>query len=176
MERTPTLTDPIKRWLAFALLMLALNFGWEMMQAKWFASMQRLPLWRGTLLCFRAALGKLQPRARDQVGDHSRNEHIAAPCSRADPLGGMNCHPRDTAVVQLDLGPSHGSLRCTPAMAAGIVDELMGHGRLARRRDGSQETETETLALGEAAETDPKPSCLLVWAIVVSTNIASSCN
>src|SRR6266704_4795318 len=59
MERTPTLTDPMKRWLAFVLLVLALDFGWEMMQAKWFASMQRLPLWRGTLLCFRAALGDL---------------------------------------------------------------------------------------------------------------------
>src|SRR5436305_7588538 len=49
----------MKRWLVFALLVLALNFAWEMMQAKWFASMQRLPLWRGTLLCFQAALGDL---------------------------------------------------------------------------------------------------------------------
>src|SRR6266699_1181029 len=59
MERTRTLTDPMTRWLEFVLLMLLPNFGWEMMQAKWFASMQRLPLWRGTLLCFRAALGDL---------------------------------------------------------------------------------------------------------------------
>src|SRR4051812_503727 len=59
MGRMPTLTDPMKRWLAFVLLVLALNFAWEMMQAKWFVSMERLPLWRGTLLCFRAALGDL---------------------------------------------------------------------------------------------------------------------
>ena len=49
----------MKRWFVFALLVLALNFAWEMMQASWFASMRGLPLWRGTLLCFRAALGDL---------------------------------------------------------------------------------------------------------------------
>ena len=49
----------MKRWTTFALLVFALNFGWEMMQAKWFASMQGLPLWRATLLCARATLGDL---------------------------------------------------------------------------------------------------------------------
>lgn len=52
-------TDPIRRWSTLALLVFALNFGWEMMQAKWFASMQGLPLWRATLLCFRASVGDL---------------------------------------------------------------------------------------------------------------------
>ncbi len=47
----------MKRWLAFALLVLALNFAWEMSQAPWFASMRGLPFWRATLLCARAALG-----------------------------------------------------------------------------------------------------------------------
>ena len=49
----------MKRWAAFALLVLALNFAWEMLQAKWFASMQGLPPQRATLLCFRAAVGDL---------------------------------------------------------------------------------------------------------------------
>src|SRR6266581_791485 len=49
----------MRRWTAFALLVLALNFAWEMMQAKWFASMHGLPPIRATLLCFRAALGDL---------------------------------------------------------------------------------------------------------------------
>src|SRR5712691_292703 len=49
----------MRRWTAFALLVLALNFAWEMMQAKWFASMDGLPPIRATLLCFRAALGDL---------------------------------------------------------------------------------------------------------------------
>src|SRR6266568_9026955 len=49
----------MKRWFLFALLVLALNFAWEMMQASWFANMRGLPLSRGTLLCFRAALGDL---------------------------------------------------------------------------------------------------------------------
>ncbi len=47
----------MKRWLAFVLLVLALNFAWEMSQAPWFASMRGLPFWRATLLCARAALG-----------------------------------------------------------------------------------------------------------------------
>jgi hypothetical protein len=49
----------MKRWLAFALLVLALNFAWEMSQAPWFASMRGLPFWQATLLCTRAALGDL---------------------------------------------------------------------------------------------------------------------
>jgi hypothetical protein len=49
----------MKRWLTFALLVLALNFAWEMKQSKRFASMEEMTLWRGTLLCFRAALGDL---------------------------------------------------------------------------------------------------------------------
>ncbi len=49
----------MRRWAAFALLVLALNFAWEMLQAKWFASMQGVPLLRATILCFRAALGDL---------------------------------------------------------------------------------------------------------------------
>ena len=47
----------MRRWLLYALLVLTLNFAWEMMQAKWFASMQGVALLRATLLCFRAALG-----------------------------------------------------------------------------------------------------------------------
>jgi hypothetical protein len=47
------------RWATFALLVFALNFGWEMTQGKWFASMQNLPFWHATLLCFRATLGDL---------------------------------------------------------------------------------------------------------------------
>jgi hypothetical protein len=49
----------MRRWSAFALLVLALNLAWEMMQANWFASMRGLPLLPATLLCFRAALGDL---------------------------------------------------------------------------------------------------------------------
>ena len=58
-SQSPIDRGAVKRWLAFALLVLTLNFAWEMMQAKWFASMEGLPLWRATLLCFRAALGDL---------------------------------------------------------------------------------------------------------------------
>ncbi len=47
----------MKRWLAFALLVLALNFAWEMSQAPWFASMRGLPFWPATWRCARAALG-----------------------------------------------------------------------------------------------------------------------
>lgn len=49
----------MKRWGTFALLVYVVNFGWEMMQAKWFASMQGLPFWRATSLCARATLGDL---------------------------------------------------------------------------------------------------------------------
>ena len=49
----------MRPWTAFALIVLALNFAWEMMQAKWFASMRGLSPMRATLLCFRAALGDL---------------------------------------------------------------------------------------------------------------------
>ncbi|HWS73342.1 MAG TPA: hypothetical protein VN605_14615 [Thermoanaerobaculia bacterium] len=49
----------MKRWMAFALLVLALHFGWEMLQAKWFAGMQGLSPLRATILCFRAAAGDL---------------------------------------------------------------------------------------------------------------------
>src|SRR6266545_7125692 len=49
----------MKRWIAFLLLVVALNFAWEMLQAKWFASMHGLALLPATLLCFRAALGDL---------------------------------------------------------------------------------------------------------------------
>ena len=47
----------MKRWLAFALLVFALNFAWEMSQTPWFASMRGLPFWRATLLCASAAFG-----------------------------------------------------------------------------------------------------------------------
>ena len=59
MTQTRTLTDPMKRWAKFALLVFSFNFAWEMMQMNWFASMQGLPLWRTTLVCARAALGDL---------------------------------------------------------------------------------------------------------------------
>jgi hypothetical protein len=49
----------MRRWTAFTLLVLALNFAWEMMQARWFASMRGLSPMRATLLCFRAAVGDL---------------------------------------------------------------------------------------------------------------------
>ena len=49
----------MRRWLAFALFVFALNFGWEMTQGKLFASMQGLPFWHATLRCFRATLGDL---------------------------------------------------------------------------------------------------------------------
>src|SRR2546427_691061 len=49
----------MKRWIAFLLLVVALNFAWEMVQAKWFVSMHGLALLPATLLCFRAALGDL---------------------------------------------------------------------------------------------------------------------
>ena len=49
----------MRRWPAFALLVLALNFAWEMKQANWFASMRGLPPMRATLLCARASLGDL---------------------------------------------------------------------------------------------------------------------
>ncbi|HEY8850252.1 MAG TPA: hypothetical protein VIO12_13215, partial [Thermoanaerobaculia bacterium] len=47
----------MRRWVAFGLFVFALNFGWEMTQGKWFASMQGLPFWHATLRCFRATLG-----------------------------------------------------------------------------------------------------------------------
>ena len=59
MIQTRTLTDPMKRWATFALLVFSLNFAWEMMQMNWFASMQGPPLWRTTLVCARATLGDL---------------------------------------------------------------------------------------------------------------------
>src|SRR5712671_4416682 len=49
----------MRRWPTFALLVLALNFAWEMMQADWFASMRGVPLLPATFLCLRAALGDL---------------------------------------------------------------------------------------------------------------------
>src|SRR5438128_10093250 len=49
----------MKRWIAFLLLVVALNFAWEMVQAKWFVTMHGLALLPATLLCFRAALGDL---------------------------------------------------------------------------------------------------------------------
>ena len=49
----------MKRWTTFAVLVLALNFGWEMLQGKWFASMQNLPFWKAALTCARATLGDL---------------------------------------------------------------------------------------------------------------------
>jgi hypothetical protein len=51
--------NSMKRWISFLLLILALNFAWEMLQADWFASMHGLPLLRATLLCLRASLGDL---------------------------------------------------------------------------------------------------------------------
>jgi len=49
----------MKRWAAFALYVSMLNFGWEMMQARWFANMRGLPMWRATLTCARATFGDL---------------------------------------------------------------------------------------------------------------------
>jgi len=49
----------MKRWAIFALLVFAANFGWEMMQARWFANMRDLPAWHATLLCLRATVGDL---------------------------------------------------------------------------------------------------------------------
>ncbi|HVT02590.1 MAG TPA: hypothetical protein VHL58_04340 [Thermoanaerobaculia bacterium] len=49
----------MKRWTTFAALVFALHFAWEMMQAKWFESMQGLPLSRATLTCARASFGDL---------------------------------------------------------------------------------------------------------------------
>ena len=47
----------MKRWAIFALLVFAANFAWEMMQARWFASMHGLPAWHASLLCLRATVG-----------------------------------------------------------------------------------------------------------------------
>ncbi|SRR5581483_1709341 len=49
----------MKRWIAFTLLVLAMNFAWEMLQANWFSSMRGLPILRATLLCLRASAGDL---------------------------------------------------------------------------------------------------------------------
>ena len=49
----------MKRWTAFVLLVFALQFGWEMMQAGWFASMKGLPFWSATLRCLHATAGDL---------------------------------------------------------------------------------------------------------------------
>jgi len=49
----------IRRWAAFALIVFALNFVWEMAQGKWFASMQGLPFWHATLLCLLATIGDM---------------------------------------------------------------------------------------------------------------------
>ena len=48
-----------KRWFAFGALVFALNFAWEMSQARWFASMRDVPFWAATYLCARAAFGDL---------------------------------------------------------------------------------------------------------------------
>lgn len=45
------------RWMAFAVFVFMLNFVWEMVQARWFASMRGLTLWRATLICTWATLG-----------------------------------------------------------------------------------------------------------------------
>ena len=45
------------RWFTSLLLVLALHFGWEMMQARWFVNMHGMPPLRATFWCFRAALG-----------------------------------------------------------------------------------------------------------------------
>ena len=47
----------MKRWISLLLLVFALHFAWEMVQAKWFVGMYDLPFWSGVLRCFRAALG-----------------------------------------------------------------------------------------------------------------------
>ncbi len=49
----------MERWTTFALLVFAFHFGWEMMQAGWFASMQGLTFWSATLLCLHATAGDL---------------------------------------------------------------------------------------------------------------------
>ena len=49
----------MKRSTTLALLVFALNFGWEMAQMNRFASMQGVPFGRTILLCARAALGDL---------------------------------------------------------------------------------------------------------------------
>jgi hypothetical protein len=49
----------MKRWITFVVLVFALNFAWEMLQAKWFASMRDLPLLRASLLCLYGAVADL---------------------------------------------------------------------------------------------------------------------
>ncbi len=49
----------MKRWMTFGLIVFGLHFAWEMSQADWFASMQRMSFWYATFLSFRAALGDL---------------------------------------------------------------------------------------------------------------------
>ncbi|MEK6372238.1 MAG: hypothetical protein AABO58_06035 [Acidobacteriota bacterium] len=44
------------RVITLALIAFALHFGWEMTQAKWFATMNELPFWTATAWCMRAAL------------------------------------------------------------------------------------------------------------------------
>ncbi|MDQ6801516.1 MAG: hypothetical protein M3041_11825 [Acidobacteriota bacterium] len=45
------------RWILFAVLIFAVNFGWEMAQGGLFANMQALPFWTATRRCFIAAAG-----------------------------------------------------------------------------------------------------------------------
>jgi len=56
---TKTVMHSAARWIAWSATVFALHFVWEMVQASWFASMQALPFWTATALCFRAAGGDL---------------------------------------------------------------------------------------------------------------------
>lgn len=47
------------KWVAVVLFFVALHFGWEMAQSRWFSSMDGLPFWKATSLCARATLGDL---------------------------------------------------------------------------------------------------------------------
>jgi hypothetical protein len=49
----------MRRMLAFAFLVLALNFVWEMAQGGLYAGMGAMPFWSATALCLRAAASDL---------------------------------------------------------------------------------------------------------------------
>lgn len=49
----------MKRWMTSAVLVFALNFGWELMQSRWFASLQEMSFWRAAFMCTRATFGDL---------------------------------------------------------------------------------------------------------------------
>ena len=51
--------SPMKRWATFALLVFALNFGWEMAQSVLYANMKAMAIAAATGACLRAALADL---------------------------------------------------------------------------------------------------------------------